>query len=281
MRGVNATAPLKFDHPGLDTTATRIGNQLVIQNDLGTTDAHVIVIHITGWEVSFVYTDVHRARLQFFKSLFDGRGVDWDGRTAVAASAFESCVGRRTCATTEDLQELLAFLGSRLVFLIDWNRARKCLSRFLKKSNAVIALRWAADHGYGHRAFLEAGGERLIYSALERTAPAHLRYGARLDEVLGSQAALAFVQGTLRITSEALLQRRSLQLVRDEVQAELLERLQDSQQGVLALAADHAALVVAIALALYDALVRMRGGVGHEYLASVSERAKQWESEGG
>src|SRR5207342_2588575 len=62
MRGVNATAPLKFDHPGLDTTATRIGDQVVIQNDLGTTDAHVIVIHITGLEVSFVYTDVHRVR---------------------------------------------------------------------------------------------------------------------------------------------------------------------------------------------------------------------------
>src|SRR5271165_5309995 len=38
MRGVRRTAPLKFDHPGLDTTATRDGNRLVVQNDIGTTD---------------------------------------------------------------------------------------------------------------------------------------------------------------------------------------------------------------------------------------------------
>ena len=162
--------------------------KLVIQNDLGTTDAHVIVIHCHGVGGCrlFIQTSIG-LRLQFFRGLFDGRGVDWIGRTAVAASGYESCVGRRTSAQRlKTCRNCLRSVGSRLVFLIDWNRARKCLSRFLKKSNAVIALRWAADHGYGHRAFLEAGGERLIYSALERTAPAHLRYGARLDEVLGS-----------------------------------------------------------------------------------------------
>jgi uncharacterized protein Yka (UPF0111/DUF47 family) len=139
-------------------------------------------------------------------------------------------------------------------------------------------LAWAAENGYGHRGFLEAGGERLIYKALERTAPPQLRYGARLDDVLGQQAAVAFLQGVLRITTEALLQRRSLRFVRDEVETQLLERLQDSQQGLLALAADHAALVVAIAGAFYDAVLRLRGGAGEAYLRSVSERAKRWET---
>ena len=46
MAGVNRTAKLKFGHPGLATTATRAGGRLVIQNDIGTTDAHVIVIHV-------------------------------------------------------------------------------------------------------------------------------------------------------------------------------------------------------------------------------------------
>ncbi|MCZ4283191.1 phosphate transport regulator, partial [Kiloniella laminariae] len=32
MRGLNETRPLKFDHPGLDTMATRAGERLIIQN---------------------------------------------------------------------------------------------------------------------------------------------------------------------------------------------------------------------------------------------------------
>ena len=44
----------------------------------------------------------------------------------------------------------------------------------------MSVLMWAAEQGQGHRAFLEAGGERLIYSALEQTAAAQIPYGARL-----------------------------------------------------------------------------------------------------
>jgi hypothetical protein len=39
MRGVAATAPLRFNHPGLGTTATRVGDRLVVHNDIGTTKA--------------------------------------------------------------------------------------------------------------------------------------------------------------------------------------------------------------------------------------------------
>src|SRR5262249_18348587 len=42
MKGLNATRGLKFNHPGLDTMATRAGGRLLIQNDIGTTDAHVV-----------------------------------------------------------------------------------------------------------------------------------------------------------------------------------------------------------------------------------------------
>ena len=57
MAGVNSTAPLKFDHPGLGTTATRVGDRLVLQNDIGTTDNHVVVLHIVDLAVTI---DVHR-----------------------------------------------------------------------------------------------------------------------------------------------------------------------------------------------------------------------------
>ncbi len=48
MSGLNRTARLAFGHPGLATTAGRIGARLTIQNDIGTTDAHVLVIHVEG-----------------------------------------------------------------------------------------------------------------------------------------------------------------------------------------------------------------------------------------
>ncbi|MCG7855178.1 MAG: hypothetical protein MIO88_04925, partial [Methanoregulaceae archaeon] len=71
MGGVQRTAPLKFDHPGLGTTATRTGRKLVIQNDIGMTDAHVLVVNIEDATVSVIYTDIHMPRLQFFQSLFE------------------------------------------------------------------------------------------------------------------------------------------------------------------------------------------------------------------
>ena len=53
MRGVNSTAGLKFDHPGLAATATRVGPRLTIQNDIGATDAHVIVIAVENSSVIY------------------------------------------------------------------------------------------------------------------------------------------------------------------------------------------------------------------------------------
>jgi len=44
MRGLNRTAWLKFDHPGLETAATRDGERLLLQNDIGTNDAHVLLL---------------------------------------------------------------------------------------------------------------------------------------------------------------------------------------------------------------------------------------------
>ena len=69
--GVNRTAKLKFNHPGLATTATRNGGRLMIQNDIGTTDAHVIVIHVEGLTVNVTYTDLHAERLSFFQDMLN------------------------------------------------------------------------------------------------------------------------------------------------------------------------------------------------------------------
>ena len=92
-----------------------------------------------------------------------------------------------TAENQQGLERFLTFVGSRLVFLLDWNRARKRLARFVKNTEAVALLEWAADHNVGHHAFLQAGDARLVYTALERAVPPQVRFGARLDELLGSR----------------------------------------------------------------------------------------------
>ena len=279
MGGLNATAPLKFDHPGLGTTATRAGDRLVIQNDIGTTDAHVIVLHIVGLTLSVTYTDVHVARLRFFQSLLAPFGFEWNARPSAQSSpGFELTVGQVTPRDARELAGRLSGVGSRLVFLIDWNKARKRLGRFLKKSDAIAVLMWAADHNVGHRAFLQLGDIRLVYTAMERAARAQIRYGARLDEILGREAAQTFLQGVLRIAADGLRDHKSVRLVQDEVQAELLTHFQSSEQGALNLAMEHAMLTAGLAELVRDALARSHSEPDPSVILGFAARAKAWET---
>ena len=127
MRGVNRTRRLKFDHPGLETTATRARDHLVIQNDIGTTDAHVLVIHVSVDQVTVTYTDVHLPRLIFFQNLFQGFPVRWEDTRSrrsdkLTESLYHLCVGTFVASEACSPSDYLEYLGSRLVFLIDWNR---------------------------------------------------------------------------------------------------------------------------------------------------------------
>lgn len=168
MRGLNRTSPLRFDHPGLATTATRSGDRLILQNDLGTTDAHVLVLHVAGLTATLTYTDVHLERLLFFQSLFERFEVRWDDARSRKDEAMEEGVYHLSLGVYEApdrrrLEEYIEFLGSRLVFLIDWNKARKRLRNFVRNQDSIWLLKWAADHDLGHMAFLKVGGEQLIF----------------------------------------------------------------------------------------------------------------------
>ena len=66
MRGLGRTASLKFGHPGLATNAIRDGERLIIENDIGATDAHVVIVHVDGLKLSLTYSDIHKPRLDFF-----------------------------------------------------------------------------------------------------------------------------------------------------------------------------------------------------------------------
>jgi hypothetical protein len=162
MSGVNETAKLKFDHPGLGTTATRAGGKLVIQNDIGTTDAHVLVVHVEPSAVTVICTDVHIQRLVFFQQMFRDFDVQWEDTRSKRSSQLDAQMYHLSLGTfrTQDDGELgryLRFLGSRLVFLIDWNRARKRLRKLAPKRVALEVLQWAAEQNCGHIHALAGG----------------------------------------------------------------------------------------------------------------------------
>jgi hypothetical protein len=248
MRGLNRTAPLAFGHPGLGTTAVRSGERLTIQNDIGTTDAHVLVIHVDAATVTVTYTDVHRPRAKFFMELFAGRPVTWSKLDEQAAAGlgeedvFYMLTGRFVAESDQALEDFLAFLGSRLVFLIDWNKARKALQTFVGKSVAIALLTWSAQHDHGHRGFLELGGIDLIFEAISRTAGGRIPYGVRLDHALGSFECEEFLRHVLRESSAGLKAGRTARLIRDEIQADLAQRFETAESAVLTVLVRHLGL---------------------------------------
>jgi len=60
-------------------------------------------------------------------------------------------------------------------------------SNFVKNTNCIEILKWAADRNYGHRAFLKLGGEQLLYGAIRQIGDPSIHYGHQLDEVLGKE----------------------------------------------------------------------------------------------
>ena len=285
MRGVNRTAPLAFGHPGLGTTAARVGARLSLQNDIGATDAHVIVIHVEGLTATVTYTDVHRRRAKFFIGQFEGFDVDWSplseqsGDGLGDGAAFYLVTGRCAAKDVAALDAFLERLGSRLVFLIDWNKARKALQTFVAKPAAIALLAEAARRDLGHRAFLELGGVELVLDAVRKAAAARAPYGARLDEILGEAEARGFLADVLRIASEGLTAGGSTRLLRDEIQADLALRLQSAEGAFLTATLRHLGLSRMLAAGLRDALCGAALAPAGERRA-LAERATRLEKKG-
>ena len=162
MRGVSATERLRFGHAGLGALATRVGDAVVIENELGLTDAHVVVVRVRERGVTITYTDVHLERLLFFQRLLAKLGVEWEDTRSRTDRQFESglfhlATGSWRAEDRASLEGFLTALGSRLVFMIDWNRARKQLRALVGKRAAVALLDWAAEHRHGHRGIPDRG----------------------------------------------------------------------------------------------------------------------------
>jgi uncharacterized protein Yka (UPF0111/DUF47 family) len=283
MDGVNRTAPLKFDHPGLGTTATEHNGRLLLQNDIGTTDAHVLVVRVRGLETAVTYTDVHEARLKFFKSLFETFEMRWEGTeqrhsARLSAGQYLLVTGRLVARDEDELARFLTHLGSRIVFLIDWNHMRRRLHAFVSKPRAIEVLKWAADHDYGHRALIEIGGERALAEAVEYAAGQPLRYGQRLDDLLSEEHACAFLKEAMRLASEGLRQRRSRRVIGDAIKADLRRYFENERIGIFDTAAAHVAFGYDIALSLCEGIERIGTASGQAWISQFAARALEWES---
>lgn len=285
MRGLNRTAPLKFDHPGLDTAATRDGERLLLQNDIGTNDVHVLVVQVEGLTITLSYSDLHRPRFAFFQSLLVPYGAQWsDLQSKVNAAlnegdAYTFGVARFDCADERTLDNALEGIGSRIVFLIDWNRARKRLLSFVDKDAAIEILRDAARLDVGHMAWLKAGGEALIYAAMQAVGQGAFRIGDRLDAVLGSRDAQAFMVEVLQMASHALIGGQPAALVADQTRLLLARRVRQ-HSSAFELLEEHAAYCHALAQAVSDGLthdVMCAPPAGETPAQALAARAKAWE----
>lgn len=281
MRGLNRTALLKFNHPGLDTAATRDGERLLLQNDIGTNGAHVLVLQVANNAITLIYSDLHRGRLEFFQKLLNPFGAKWseaesrndaklnDGVTYFVGNA------RFELDNQPALMQALEGIASRIVFLIDWNRARKRLQLLVKKADALAILDEAARQDVGHRAWLQLGAETLVFDAMQSVSEGTFRIGDRLDVVLGSDDARAFLVAVLSLACDALRNGQPGAMVGDQVRM-LLSRQMLSRHAEFDILAEHAGYCHSLAQAISDGLIH-NVERSHKAATHLAERAKQWE----
>jgi uncharacterized protein Yka (UPF0111/DUF47 family) len=281
MRGLKRTAPLKFDHPGLDTAATRDGARLLVQNDIGTNDAHVLVIQVQEHTITLTYSDLHRSRFAFFQALLNPLGANWsvpESRVTAGlnqGAAYTVGTASFACPDAASLATALEGIGAHLVFLIDWNRARKRLLPFVNKVAAIAVLSEAARREIGHMAWLKAGGEQLIFSAMQAAGKGAFRIGDRLDQVLGESNAQAFLIDVMGLASQALLRDQPVALVADETRM-LLTRQVERRSAEFDLLDEHAAYCQALAQGVSEVLAHGHDGL-HDAARDLAARAKIWE----
>ncbi len=260
MRGIHRTEALKLDHPGLETVATTDGGALLIQNDIGTNDVHVLVLKVEGLRLTLTYSDLHPQRFEFFRALLAPIGAQWSVHSDITPGlnlgrAYTLGAGIVEVADEAALHAALEALASRIVFLIDWNRARKRLLAFVDKGQALAVLLEAARRDIGHMPWLRAGGETLIWEAMAAQGNAVFRLGDRLDGVIGAHAAADFLLGVMELATLAMRNQRPASFVQDEARL-LLARVLHSHSAEFDLLGDHAGYCQALAELVDDALAR-------------------------
>ncbi|MFI4995499.1 MAG: hypothetical protein ACHQAQ_06915, partial [Hyphomicrobiales bacterium] len=243
----------------------------------------VVVIAVELDAVTVSYSDVHFARAKIFSGLLRGFPIQWSGLDRKSAGAlgdrsvFYLVTGRCLTPDGAGRDTLLSALGASLVFLIDWNKARKALRALVSKNDAVNVLEWAARNKVGHRGFLELGGSELVAAAVHSTAATRIGFGERLDGALGREQAVDFLRTVLRVSAEALLEGSSVRLARDRIEADLARRLQRVEAALLAIVVRQAGLAHEIAAGIAEFIADQRAlrPPGGSALAAQARRIEE------
>jgi uncharacterized protein Yka (UPF0111/DUF47 family) len=104
-----------------------------------------------------------------------------------------------------------------------------------------------------------------------------LPVGGQLADILGPERIADFLKFALKTAADGLLAGRSEFLIRDEIGAELRRSLATAHQGMLQFAAEHASLIVELAMAARDCLLTANRAGNREYVERAAQRAKRWE----
>ena len=155
---------------------------------------------------------------------------------------------------------------------------RKRLRAFVGKDRSIEILKWAADNDHGHRGLLEIGGERALADAVEFAAGKRLRYGDRLDDLIGEENATEFICHAMEIASTGLAARRSRRVIVDEIKADLHRYFEKAGLAIFDIAARHAACGYDLAVTICEALERIGSAGSEAWIAKFAARASAWEA---
>jgi hypothetical protein len=236
---------------------------------------------VTTREIALTYSDLHRVRFEFFQSLLAPLGAQWSGLESRLnadlndGEAYSVGTAQFKCADDAALDAALEGIGSRIVFLIDWNKARKRLHLFVAKQDAIAVLAEAARLDIGHRAWLQVGGEQLIFAAMQAVGDGAFRVGDRLDEVIGATNAHSFLVSVMKLACDALRHAQPAALVEDEARMLLAQHVRD-RSSEFDLLAEHASYCQTLAQAISDGLTH-RAESSFKAAAKLASRAKVWE----
>jgi uncharacterized protein Yka (UPF0111/DUF47 family) len=190
-------------------------------------------------------------------------------------AAYSVGTARFEAADDAALDAALEGIGSRIVFLIDWNRARKRLQSFVSREDAIAVLTEAAHQDVGHRAWLQAGGERLVFAAMQAAGEGAFRIGDRLDDVIGGADARAFLVAVMRLACDALKRGQPSALVADETRMLLAQHIRQ-RTSEFDLLAEHAGYSQALAQSIVDGLAH-GAERSPKAAARLAARSKAWE----
>ena len=230
MIGLNQTESLRCEHPGLGTTVIRAGSSLLIMNEIGITDNNFLVLNVKGLNITITYVDPHILRISFFQSMMKPYPVIWKEIISKSRSGknqfrhIHHATGSFSARSQDEVMMFFSHLSSHIVFLIEWNRARKALKPFLSGNDSVTVLQKAAKRKVGHRGFIIAGGERLISEVLDSVPEVSIKDGETLSDLLGSEDGIEFCISVLEITNRYISQNLSRVNLQEDIRSELVRQ---------------------------------------------------------